>query len=175
MRGYPSRALRLPSTTLARRTLCTLPQRYDALVARGALRADEQQRTLAAKLEALRHDLAEHSRQTAKYAAAAGAWHAQMAEHRRLVAAKEAQLVEEWRAMPFWRRAYLQLSGHSPPAALLAEAAAAAAAPAADASAPTVMVSPRLRQHHASADHESDGTASACGSCGSPTPCASNK
>ena len=164
---------------MLRRRLCTVPIRYDALVARSKLRADPQQRKLAGDLEALRVQLLEHSSATATYAAAASEWHVQMVAYERKRAAKLAAAADEWIRKPLWRRTLLQLTNQSPPAevmSLVEQQEATTAPPAATDFEQLAMPTPRLRLHHASADHESDGeqTQQPCGTCGKPQACSSH-
>ena len=154
--------LRRPAILLlrkaSRRTLCSLPSRYDALVGSGSLRQDPQQRSLAMSLDSLRLALVDHQRHTADYAVAAREYHDQMADWHARIAAERVRQAEEWRQTPVWRRVVAQLFGKGPPPEvmrLLAQDEQSSVMGATGTS--EAMAMPRLLLHHASADHDAAG------------------
>ena len=83
---------RRPARALSSRA-STLTEQYDALVDRGELQYNPQQRELAIRLQQLRMELRKHSALTRGYASDLRVWHARVAEVMRLreeAAAREA-------------------------------------------------------------------------------------
>ena len=106
---------RRPARALSSRA-STLTEQYDALVDRGELQYNPQQRELAIRLQQLRMELRKHSALTRSYASDLRVWHARVAEVMRLREEAAAREAARRAALPLWQRWFERMIGRDSPA-----------------------------------------------------------
>ena len=94
----------------------TLTEQYDALVDRGELQYNPQQRELAYRLQQLRMELRKHSELTRGYASDLRVWHARVAEVMRLREEAAAREAARRAALPLWQLWFERMIGRGSPA-----------------------------------------------------------